>query len=85
MPLRAGEARVQTSARWREPVVETGEFHNAAWRSLDVETLPKPGPELRLQAQPDQVLSVLLVCERAELPRWRKALGQAMGDPASLP
>lgn len=85
MPLQAGQVRWSSPGAWAEPTIETGELVNGAWRSFETLPLAKTSNELRVQAGNDQALSLLLVCERTELPRWRQALERALVDPASLP
>jgi hypothetical protein len=84
MPLEPGKVQLATSARWRRPVAEVGEVHNGAWRGF--EFLPAVRDDgLTVELGRDQVLSLVLLCEQSDLPRWRRAVQQAMTDPGSLP
>lgn len=85
MPLQPGQIQWRSTAKWIEPVVETGEIRGGGWLALDSQAVQMNEGQMRVQVANDQALSLLLVCERATLDRWRKAVGRSVTDPASLP
>ena len=85
MPLKPGPVRLIRTSRWNQPVVETGEIRHGTWQILEATPLPSQAQDLQMTIQPDQALSLLLLCDSNDLPRWRAALARAMTDPASLP
>jgi hypothetical protein len=85
MPQQPGQVRFQSSVAWKVPVVETGEFQDGAWEVLETTPLNVGAREVVVEVRPEQIFSLLLVCERGDAPRWRKALERTMTDPSSLP
>lgn len=81
MPHQGGNIRVMSSVVWHEPLVETGEFQNGAWCTLERSRLRPSRGELVVEVQPKQVLSLLLVCEERDVSRWQKALSEKMINP----
>lgn len=85
MPLEPGTVRLQSGARWRSPTLETGEIQGGAWRTFEEASVAPTGGEVVVAVAADQVFSLLLLCEPADAPRWRRSLERAMTEPASLP
>jgi hypothetical protein len=85
MPLKPGAVRWTRAGPWRGALVETGEFHNGTWQPFETSAVINGNHEVSVNVTADQVFSLLLVCDRADAPRWRKALERALNDPESLP
>ena len=67
-----------------QPVVETGDFRNGRWRAFELQNIKPSEGGMRVPVSSNQAMSLLLVCEKRALPRWRKSLERAMTDPGSL-
>jgi len=85
MPLEPGIVRLQSGARWRSPILETGEIQGGAWRTFEEASVAPTDGEVGVAVAADQAFSLLLLCEPADAPRWRQSLERAMTEPASLP
>ena len=84
MPLQPGRMQWRSASTWRESVIETGEIHAGAWLPLNTQTTRKSGDLMQVQVSDDQALSLLLVCEKAAIERWRRTVGRMITDPESL-
>lgn len=82
MPLRRGEVRWARTAAATDLVMDTGGFEGGVWKSYAVQAPPGAG---RVNITAEQEFSLVLVCEREALPRWRRFLERAITDPGSLP
>ena len=85
MPTQPGQVQWRSTTAWTAPVVETGEFQNGRWRILESQAARSGESQLQIGVSADQAFSLLLVCERTAVVRWRQALERAITQPASLP
>lgn len=85
MPLQPGSVRINQTAAWRGGVVATGEVRDGEWRSYEFAPPAATPDGCTVNVTAEQVFSLLLACESAEVARWTQAIERAMNDPASLP
>jgi hypothetical protein len=75
----------RSPAAWAQPVVQTGEFRNGRWQTLETHSARPSEDRMQILVSPDEALSLLLVCEKPAAAHWHQALERALTDPASLP
>ncbi len=84
MPLQPGRMQWRSANAWGETVIETGEIRGGAWLSLNTQATRMNRGLMQIQVSDDQALSLLLVCEKAALGRWRNSVERAMTSPEVL-
>ena len=85
LPLQPGTVRWPSNGLWRDGVVVTGEIQDGAWRTCETAPLPATAGGMAVEVNPDQAVSLLLVCESSQTRRWTQTIARAMADPAALP
>jgi len=83
MPLRPGRVTLATRARWQDAVVEVGEVRRGRWNGFERRAPRQTPGRVSVDVGHEQVYSVLLVCNRSQLPRWRDAMRQVMLKPVA--
>jgi hypothetical protein len=74
MPLQAGKISLPHVSDSSELVVQTGDFQAGEWKAYQTSPLTTSSGTVEVEVQASQVFSLLLICSRAELPRWQKHL-----------
>lgn len=85
MPLQPGRTWLRHTQPWQGGVIATGEIREGEWWSYESAPLSFASNGLAVNVSPDQVFSLLLVCESAAVDHWARAVERAFSDPASLP
>ncbi len=85
LPLESGAIQWRSTGTWVDAVVETGEFRDGRWHTLETQVAGRAKDVMQVRVSADQALSPVLVCEKSALPHWRQVLESAMLSPASLP
>lgn len=83
MPLEAGTVRWARQGRWPDPGLYTGEVRSGRWVTFHSAALVEPDDVLEIEIGAEQALSLVLLCPRAEVSRWTRAIEDAFR--ASLP
>jgi len=85
MPLETGTVRLRQPESFREGIVVTGDLCDGRWATHETVPLATAPEGFLVQVNPDQAVSLLLVCEAGQLHRWTDTVARAMTDPGSLP
>lgn len=78
MPLQSGQVRVNQSDAWPGGVMATGEIRDGQWRLFESAPIATAPGGWAVNVTADQVFSLLLVCESAELDHWTQAVERPM-------
>jgi hypothetical protein len=84
MPLQAGAVRLMRDQPWHDGQVVTGEICDGTWRTYETSPLTTPASDLSIKVDPDQAVSLVLICESRHANRWTQAIARTMTNPASL-
>ena len=85
LPLQLGRMQWRSTVAWTEPTVEVGEIQGGQWQPLETQPARNSEGQMQLSVSSDQALSVLLVCEKSALGRWRQQIERGITNPGSLP
>ncbi|MBN1341475.1 MAG: hypothetical protein JXQ73_02285 [Phycisphaerae bacterium] len=83
MPLRPGGFRLASQVDWRDGLVEVGEVRHGVWQGFEQLGSVAQSGTVSIDVGARQVFSLLLVCRRAELAKWRGLLEETMRHPAN--
>ncbi len=78
MPLQAGQVRLATRGNWQDVATEVGEIRHGRWCRFEQRPARTTRGRIVVDVEDQQVYSLLLLCSRSDLPKWRRAVQRAM-------